>query len=180
MVPYGVELGRNFRAKYDTDMRFFDMFLSLINAVDILHAHQRDRDEKGRVLATLRDYEIAREVFSEFETAMVYGVGKDVIDFYEKVIEPAVEDWKASGYGEELVQLTYYELRERYSRAYGKGIGKYYIGNAYIEPLQRVGLVDVIEDQVDRRRRLIVLLPLKRESLINDEGFKSETAGKYY
>lgn len=161
VVPYGVKLATSFRKERSVDMRFFDMLLSLIKASTILHAFQREKDSKGRLVAELADYEAAREVFVAFEGPTVYGVGQNVLDFYKRCVT-------RPGGG----NYIYDDLLAKYSEAYGRRISRSQMREEYLKPLERAGLVDFADDPEDRRRKLIVPLPMKEVSLIDDAGFR--------
>ena len=47
----------------------FRQLLTVIQAVALLHQRQRERDNRGRIIATLADYAIARDVLDEVFTA---------------------------------------------------------------------------------------------------------------
>ena len=169
IIPFGKILSTHFRSDKLVDQRFFEMFISLIKAVTILNAFQRKKDDKGRLIAEIEDYNEARKVLSTFELATVYGVGMDVIEFYEKVLK--VEEWWAG-------PLTYDDVMNKYQEIYGEPIGRDRMRESYIKPLERIGLIDVRQDPNDKRRRHIIPLKMKRISLIDDEGFKDNILGE--
>jgi len=161
VIPYGEKLSMHFRADKLVDQRFFDMFMALIKAVTILRSFQRRRDDKGRLIAELDDYEDARKVFTTFELATVYGVGMDVIEFYEKVL--STEEW--------YNVLSYEKIMGNYEAVYGEPLGRDRMMKSYIVPLERIGLIDIRPDPSNGRRKQIIPLKMKRQSLIDHESF---------
>lgn len=168
VVPLTPILSRHFRAKRPADMRLYDLFLALIKSSCILHAMQKEKDKKGRLIATLQDYEIARSIFVEIEKPTVYGLGQNVLDFYENIILAPSDH--------EDVFLTYEILMSRYAEVYGRPISRSHMREEYLKPLETKGLIDITPDPTDKRRKLIEpkIGALKEKSLIDHEGFLCE------
>jgi len=166
VIPYAKQLEPFFRAKRAVDMRFFDLFLSLIEATTILYSHQRRKNEKERIIATIQDYQTAYEVFKESERTTVYGVGQDVLDFYTNIVLPCTTD---------NVLATYQDLASRYYEMYQEPINQNHMRDHYLRPLEAKGLIEVSEDTADKRRKLITSSgSLPEISLIDNEGFMKE------
>jgi len=173
VIPFADLLATHFRAQRPEDMRFFDLFLGLIKASAILHAFQRERDEFGRLIAEIRDYEVAFKVFREIEKPTVYGVGRNVIMFYERCLKP--EDDIIGGGAQRL--YIYEELLSKYFETFGRPISRSQLREEYLKPLERVGLIDFEPNPDDRRMRLIAPKPMAHSSLIDDAGFRRNMKG---
>lgn len=168
VIPFAPQLSKHFKAKKPAHMRFYDLLLALIKASCILHATQRQKDKNERLIATIQDYEIAKDIFTKIEQPTVHGLGQNVLDFYETIVLQKKYEYESI-----QPQITYETLMDRYSQAYGEPIGRDRMRQEYINPLKRKGLINLIPDPDDKRKKLV--LPtgtLKRKSLIDDEGFK--------
>ncbi len=64
--------------------RDFNAVLSLIRAHALLHQMNRDKDEKGRIIATPRDYEIVRELVADI---VADGIGAAVPETVRQTVE---------------------------------------------------------------------------------------------
>ena len=166
VIPYGSILAKHFRCKKPIDMRFFDLFLSLIKASAILHAYQRKRDQKNRLIATLKDYEVAYEIFKQIEKPTTLGVGQNVLDFYEQIILPL---------SEKQDYMTYEDLTAKYLEIHEEPISRTQLREEYLKPLERLGVVDIEQHPQDRRKRIITARgKISEASLINHEEFLRE------
>jgi len=167
VVPFAKTFEPFFRAKRPVDMRFFDLFMALIEATTILHAYQRQKDDKERLIATSQDYEIAYSIFKEIEKPTVYGVGQDVLDFYETIILPCTEN---------NAFTNYQELARKYIELYETPINQNHMHDHFLTPLEAKGLVSIDTDPTDKRRKLISASgALPQISLIDNEGYMEET-----
>ena len=72
-VPFGHHLANAVPAELVRMNRDFRQLLTVIQAVALLHQRQRERDNRGRIIATLADYAIARDVLDEVFTATSSG-----------------------------------------------------------------------------------------------------------
>jgi hypothetical protein len=61
-ISYAVTLAKKMPATEAQCRRVFGQVLAMIEAVAVLHQHQRRRTKDGRIIATERDYEIARDL----------------------------------------------------------------------------------------------------------------------
>jgi hypothetical protein len=66
VIPYGQALGELIPASAVRMRREAPRLRNLICAHAVLHQASRDRDEQGRIIATLEDYEAVRELVEEF------------------------------------------------------------------------------------------------------------------
>jgi hypothetical protein len=164
VIPYAPKLAEHFRAKQPTDMSYFNLFLALIKCVTILHAQQRQKDEKGRLTATMQDYQTAYNIFRDIEKPTTMGLGQNVLDFYQNVLRTIEGDY-----------TTYGEIVAKYAQAYGESKSHTTLRVEYLQPLERAGLVETEKDPTDKRRVLIAVNPLPEESLIDNEGFRKES-----
>jgi hypothetical protein len=71
--------------------RVANQVLSTIEAVALLHQHQRERDGTGRLVATLDDYEVARGVLLQPLNESL-GVGASVARFYDRLAARAGDE----------------------------------------------------------------------------------------
>lgn len=168
VIPYAPPLAKCFRRKKVVDMRFFQLFLSLIRASAILFNRQRERDDGDQIIADLDDYEVAREVFARFERPTVYGVGENVLEFYDTIIKPV--EWPA--------RLDYELILDNYKALKGEAMSRNQLRNEYLGPLERVGLIEVRDDINDARKKLILPTSKKYVGLIDDGKFKAILANK--
>ena len=165
VIPYASTIGNNFRAKKQTDMRFYDLFLALIKASTILHAYQRERDEKERLIASVKDYEIAQDVFKQIEKSTVFGLGENILSFYNDVVLPCAPN--------EVSYATYETLMQKHYEVYGEPKNRNQIRYEYLKPLERSGLIDIQEHPQDKRAKAIFSTGNLRDiSLINHEAIK--------
>ena len=61
-IPYGTALAREIKPRAVRLRRDFRLLLTLIQAHALLHQVTRERDERGRIIATLEDYAIVRKL----------------------------------------------------------------------------------------------------------------------
>lgn len=81
VIPFGERLAGLIPPVAVRLRRDFSQLLSLIRAHALLHQHNRERDSKGRIVATPRDYEVVRDLVAE---TMAEGV--------EATVPPAVRE----------------------------------------------------------------------------------------
>jgi len=163
VIPFAPKLVEGFRARQPTDMRFFLLLLALIKASTVLHARQRERRQDGRLLAAEQDLEIAQEAFREIEKTTVFGVGENVLNFYEEVVL-ALGDVAA-----------YESLTARFMECYGRPIGRYQLRENYVKPLENLGLLCEESDPEDKRKVLFRNAgPLRYRSLLDWETTEPE------
>jgi hypothetical protein len=86
-VPYAKELGVAMAkvASAPRILRDFARLLSLIKAVAIIHEHQREFDIDERIVATVDDYEIVRELVNEMYIDSSSGATSDVRKLVETI-----------------------------------------------------------------------------------------------
>jgi hypothetical protein len=63
-IPFADQLAKKFSEERVEARRAFPHLLSMIGAIALLYQYQRERDADGLIIATLADYEIARELCS--------------------------------------------------------------------------------------------------------------------
>jgi hypothetical protein len=89
-VPFGHALVKLIPASLIRMRRDFRQLLTAIQSVALLHQRQRDRDEIGRVIATLEDYQIARELLLDaFTQTATGGVSREIREVVHAVAELA-------------------------------------------------------------------------------------------
>jgi hypothetical protein len=109
--------------------RDFPRLLSLIRMCAILHQKQRERDNEGRVLATLADYAMVRELVAAIFERGVLGLIEKTTDLVK-----ALERVLATRGGQDL-SASYSDLVKE------TGKPKCYISR-WLKPALQVGLVD--------------------------------------
>ncbi len=72
-VPYAAALADVVPAEQVRMRRDFRQLLTVIQTIALLHQRQRQRDAKGRIVATLEDYRMARDVLLDVFTAVASG-----------------------------------------------------------------------------------------------------------
>lgn len=78
-IPFSVGLAELVPNTHVRMRRDFRQFLTIVQAVALLHQRQRDRDDDGRIVATFDDYAMARRLaLSAFTTAATDGVTPSV------------------------------------------------------------------------------------------------------
>jgi len=162
VIPYAKTLSQHYNAKKPAHMRFYDLLLALIKASCILHAEQRKKDEKERLIATLEDYETAKNIFQIIEKPTIYGIGQNVLDFYQNIILQTKRDWD-----------TYESLMNKYQETTSEPLNRNTLRENYLKPLEKAGLIDVAPDPEDKRKkRITITTTTEQPSLIDDEGFR--------
>jgi hypothetical protein len=87
-VPFGAALAELVPANQIRMRRDFRQMLTAVQAVALLHQCQRERDKHGRIVATLDDYRLARELLLDaFTQAAAGGVSPAVREVVAAVIE---------------------------------------------------------------------------------------------
>src|SRR5215208_5880861 len=64
-MPYAKSLSRQIEAMHVRQRCNFKLLLNAIKNIATMHQESRERDHKGRVMALLRDYEMARELLND-------------------------------------------------------------------------------------------------------------------
>ena len=65
VVPYAERLAESFSDERVEARRAFPLFVAGIRAIALLHQRQRERDDQGRIIATLDDYATGRHLLGE-------------------------------------------------------------------------------------------------------------------
>lgn len=65
VIPFAPDVERLFDVASCEARRAFGQILAMVNAVALLHQRQRERDDQGRIVATLEDYAIAERLLRE-------------------------------------------------------------------------------------------------------------------
>jgi hypothetical protein len=90
VVPFAGRLGGLLDCRRVELRRGFPQIISLVQAVALLHQHQRDRDEGGRVVATRADYELARILLVKPMARLLGGgVSDGAIRFHRRLVSYA-------------------------------------------------------------------------------------------
>lgn len=86
LIPYAAALADSVPAELVRARRDFSQLLALIAAVAILHQRQRARDKEGRIISTVDDYRMARELLLDvFNETVTGGVSSAVRETVTKV-----------------------------------------------------------------------------------------------
>jgi hypothetical protein len=129
VVPFAKQLAQGMPTRPLRLRRDFPRLLQLVQACALLHQRQRGRDDQGRVIATLADYAMARELVAAVFEQSVTGLTKKTTDLVQALAE--VLDGRKPG-----ADLP------SYSDLVGKtGKPKTYISR-WLRPALELGLVD--------------------------------------
>jgi hypothetical protein len=105
-VPYAGELAAAIPPVAVRLRRDFGALLNLIRAHAILHQASRDRDDEGRVLATLEDYgrvqELVADLVSEGVEATVPATVRETVEMVERLHDETEKDVTIARLAEEL------------------------------------------------------------------------------
>ena len=82
-IPYARKLAQQIAPVAVRLRRDFGSLLALIRAHAVLHQHSRDRDTAGRIVATLDDYAVVRDLVAD---AIAEGVGSTVSDTVRETV----------------------------------------------------------------------------------------------
>jgi hypothetical protein len=104
IIPYGEVLAGTTNPAAVKLRRDFPAVLTLIQAHALLHAHHRERDSKGWVMATLADYEAVYDLVADLLDAMVIGEAKELDQKVERAVA-AVTELCQNGHNQEGVNL---------------------------------------------------------------------------
>jgi hypothetical protein len=85
VIPYALALRARYAVAGVEDRRHFDHLLGLIAAVALLHFRQRPQKPDGRVVATLRDYEVAARLAARPVAAARGGIGTAAAKVFEQL-----------------------------------------------------------------------------------------------
>jgi hypothetical protein len=66
VVPFATRLAKQFPADQPRRRRDLDKVLSLVRSSALLHLRQRERDDRGRILASIEDYRLVHRLLSPF------------------------------------------------------------------------------------------------------------------
>ena len=155
VIPFAERLSRYCQVTMPRHMRDHDHFQAMIMANALSNIFERPILKRGNshyVIAVEEDLEAAKSVFEDAYETTVTGLGRQVLDFYEVVIK---EFGKPEN--KDLSGLTYEQGTKLYNEKYGRRTSKK-ATTKWTERLREVGLLDTVEDPVDRRRKLIVAL----------------------
>lgn len=121
--------------------------------------------------ATLDDYLIAVNIFQQIESTTSFGVGDNVLRFYEACKKELV--------GKTKLHLTYDDCQQIYYDVFNKHVARWWLKEAYIKPLSYVGAMEEKPDPDDKRRKIIVVTTVKPTPYIQHDGFLKEYTGMY-
>jgi hypothetical protein len=87
-IPYAKELARLVPPVAVRLRRDFGAVLALVRAQAMLHQLNRNRDDQGRIIATIEDYHVVRELVADVVTE---GAGRTVSDTVRETVAAVVE-----------------------------------------------------------------------------------------
>jgi hypothetical protein len=90
-IPYGEKLAKAINPAAIRLRRDFPTVLTLIMAHAVLHAHNRERDTQGRVIATIADYKVVYDLVADLLDAMVNGADLKVERKIKETVAAVVE-----------------------------------------------------------------------------------------
>jgi hypothetical protein len=86
-IPYARRLAELAPVKFVRMRRDFRQLLTVISAVALLHQRQRSVDNRGRIIADIRDYELARSLLIDvFTAAASGGISRSVRETVEALV----------------------------------------------------------------------------------------------
>jgi len=132
-------------------MRTLPQFLSLIDAVTLLHHKHREQriEDKTLILtSTKEDGEAAFKIIEYFYESLKYGLPTTTLDFYNTVMIPLIKE-NGPANRKDIVQ--------KYCKVKDRPLGERWIVQYYLKPLAEKGLLFESTDPVDKRRTLYTL-----------------------
>ena len=91
VVPFSSEVAQGMPSSHPRILRDLPKVITLVKALALLHANDRDRDALGCVIATKSDYETVRQLIDD---SLAYGLEIAIPDGLRRVVE-AVGDMQA-------------------------------------------------------------------------------------
>ena len=152
MVPYAVALAELVPPKAVRLKRDFGALLSLVQARALLHRESRERDEQGRIVATLEDYAAVRglvgEMMSEGVEAVASAAVRETVATAARLLEESGDEHiTAKAIGAEL------------------GVDKAAISRRVRQAVD-TGYMENLEDRKGRPMRLVLGEPIPEDSPI--------------
>jgi hypothetical protein len=83
-LPYAKSLSKQIKAMHVRQRRDFKLLLNAIKTLAIMHQANREGDYRNRIVATLQDYEMARELLNDL---LSQGIGATVSDTIRKTVD---------------------------------------------------------------------------------------------
>jgi hypothetical protein len=171
LIPFASKLSENVPKVAVRQRRDFLQFLALVQALALLHRENRKRDEDGRILATIEDYAVVRELVADlFGEAAGTEVSKTVRETVEAAT--ALLDSKRGG-GEEPATVTVLEIAKRLELDKSAASRR-------VRAATQAGYLENLETRKGRPARLVPgdPLPEKLELLPPPKLLDSITSGK--
>jgi hypothetical protein len=169
VIPYTREFCEIHPASEGRDMRDFDHVLSLIKCNAFLNMHHRPRlkvDGEEYIITILEDLKHTLDIYREFAETTRTGLDSIILRFFHEV----VETFENSPLYEEVIR--------KYNDLFSPSISSNTVYD-YAKKLQEVGWLDIIADDIDKRkRRLKVLNSLESNPKCPDVTFSSFFTGK--
>lgn len=164
-VPYSEALARLTPPVAIRLRRDFGALLNLVRAHALLHQESRSRDADGRVVATLEDYAVVRELLADLVTE---GVGSTVSATTRETVE-AVQQLLQAGKSEATVMQVATALRVDKS-----------VASRRVQVATQGGYLRNLENKRGRPARLVIGDPLPEQTVIlpNPEQLRSCTVAR--
>ena len=125
VIPFAVALAHAIKPRAVRLRRDFQLLLTLVESHALLHQATRERDERGRVVATLADYDVVRELVHDLIADQLESVVPETVRETVRAVE------KLAGTGETTtarvaaaMQLDRSAASRRVRAAIGKGFVK--------------------------------------------------------
>jgi hypothetical protein len=145
------------------EVRDFERILTLVKTHGWLHALQREKNEGGAIIADKQDLTAVEPLIKDMLKMSKYSTSAQVIDFYEKVLLPAVPVEAApdpskldSAKTLDFIQLTRKQIAKRYRTQYNRTMS-WRLLESYLETLEGLGFLEVDPDPNDKRRRIYTI-----------------------
>ncbi|MHC4506058.1 MAG: hypothetical protein ACYTFI_22415, partial [Planctomycetota bacterium] len=170
VVPFAQRLSKQVPPVAVRQRRDFDKLLTLVCAHALLHRTSRDRDAEGRIVATLEDYGVVRELVADLFGELA---GTEVSETVRNTVEAVAALLEAKPAGsEEGATVAVVEVAKRLKLDKGTASRR-------VRAAIQAGYVENLETRKGRPSRLVLGEPLPDwvELLPPPERLKADAAG---
>jgi hypothetical protein len=141
------KLKEKFQWKSGRDIRDYERAATIVQSIGWFHALQRERTEQGHVVADERDLAIMDGFIEPLLKTSKYGTSGEVLDYYERILKPLSEKG----------DVPYAEIRSKHLEIYERPLSREQL-QIMNRSLESLGLIELVVDQLDKRRRLVRVL----------------------
>jgi|YNPMSStandDraft_2_1061718.scaffolds.fasta_scaffold02620_2 hypothetical protein len=130
------------------DLRDIEKATGIMKAYALLNFPFRERLPDGSLLLTKKDVDVGIELWKEVVESRNYNLTPYAYKFYKEVFEPAYEETETP--------LTFADLDKKHTEIYGVPLQEH-VWRRQLRPLLiGAGLIEEMQDQTDKRRKLYV------------------------